>query len=138
MGRARLCRKHRDLRRSRIFEQASGIGVAVDRDHHSTTSAVLARFDSISNRLVVRPEKRGRACIELHRRQSSSDRNHSAGADDTHLRMILARPIKGDHEPAIACQDRRCFEQDRHRPRRAQQRYDDQALLALSATRCDL
>ena len=135
MGRARLCRKHRDQRRSRIFDQASGIGVAVDRDHHSTTTAVLARFDSISNRLVVRPEKRGRACIELHRRQSSIDWNHSAVADDTHRRMIVARPIKVDHEPAIACQDRRCIEQDRHPPRRYRQRYDDQALPAVSPTR---
>ena len=118
MGRARLCRNHRDQVRSRIFGQASGIGVAVDRDHRSTTSAVLARFDSISNRLVVRPEKRVRACIELHRRQSSIDRNYSAVADHTHRRMIVERPIKVDQEPAIARQDRRCIEQERQPPRR--------------------
>ena len=135
MERARLCRNHRDQSRSRIFGQASDIGVAVDRDHHSTTSAVLARFDSISNRLVVRPEKRVRACIELHRRKSSIDRNHNAVADDTHRRLIVARPIKVDHEPAITRQVRRCIEQDRQPPPRYQQRYDDQALPAVSQTR---
>ena len=135
MGRARLCRNHRDHRRSRIFGQASGIGVAMERDHHRTTSAVLARFDSISDRLVVRLEKRVRACIELHRRQSSIDRNHSVIADDTHRRMIVERPIKVDHEPAITRQDRRCIEQDRQPPPRYQQRYDDQALPAVSPTR---
>jgi len=135
MGRARLCRHHRDQLRSRIFGQASGIDVAVDRNHHSTTSAVLARFDSISNRLVVRPEKHVGACIELDRRQSSIDRNHSAVADDTHRRMIVARTIKVDHEPAIARQVRRCIEQDRQPLPRYQQRYDDQALPAVSPTR---
>ena len=110
MVRARLCRNHRDQLRSRIFGQASGIDVAVDRDHHSTTSAVLARFDSISNRLVVRPEKH----VGVRARQSS---------------------IKVDHEPAIARQVRRCIGQDRQPPPRYQQRYDDQALPAVSPTR---
>ena len=77
MVRARLCRNHRDQLRSRIFGQASGIDVAVDRDHHSITSAVLARFDSISNRLVVK------------RVAGKSSTESQCVADDTRARRAI-------------------------------------------------